>query len=177
MPAEVIKTEKLLDCDIFEVRKATIREEGTTYTRDVIVHPGSAVVVPYFEDGTVALVRQYRHPAGKALLELPAGSIDDGESALECARREIREETGFRAESFRLLTEFWVSPGFLSEKMYVFLATGLTEDPAAPDDDEFLTVERRPLAEWLEMVASGSFEDAKTMLGLVFAGKALNIGS
>lgn len=174
MAAEILKTESLLECDIFDVERSTIREDGTTYTRDVVVHPGSAVIVPYFEDGTVALVRQYRHPAGEYLLELPAGSVDVGETALECAEREVREETGYRSGSLELLTEFYVSPGFLSEKMTVFLATGLSEDPATPDDDEFLTVERIPLAEALKMIRRGEFKDAKTMLGLIFAGRALN---
>jgi ADP-ribose pyrophosphatase len=124
----------------------------------------------------VALVAQYRHAAGAELLELPAGSIEKGETALECAAREVREEVGCRAEHLREIAEFFVSPGFLSEKMTVFLATGLTDDPARPDSDEFLTVRRIPLGEALEMVKRREFLDAKTMLGLTFAEMALGHG-
>lgn len=165
-----------MEGDLFEVQRSLIQENGTVYSRDVVVHPGSAVIVPYFDDGTVALVTQYRHPAKSDLLELPAGSIERGETALECAAREVREEVGFRAEHLSQITEFYVSPGFLSEKMTVFLATGLTEDPARPDSDEFLTVRRIALSEAIEMVSRGEFLDAKTMLGLMFAGMALDKG-
>jgi ADP-ribose pyrophosphatase len=177
MTAEVLSTSTILEGDLFEVRKSLIQENGVVYSRDVVVHPGSAVIVPYFDDGSVALVRQYRHPAGADLLELPAGSIEPGETALECAAREVREEVGCRAESLEYLTDFYVSPGFLSEKMTVFLATGLTEDPGKPDSDEFLTVQRIDLEAAIVMVRDGAFKDAKTMLGLMFAGMALGKGT
>jgi len=108
---------------------------------------------------------------------LPAGSIEVGETALECAEREIREEIGYRAASLELITEFYVSPGFLSEKMYVFLAQGLTEDAARPDADEFITVRRIDLVEAIEMIKQGEFHDAKTMLGIFFAEMALSKSS
>ena len=176
MAIEILSTSTLLHCDLFEVRRSMIQEDGTVYRREVIVHPGSAVVVPYFADGTVALVSQYRHPAEVDLLELPAGSIDVGETAKECAAREIREEIGYAADRLDYLTEFFVSPGFLSEKMTVFLATGLTEAPSDPDSDEIISVERFLLADAVEMARANSFRDAKTMLGLLFAAMALEKG-
>ncbi|REJ78946.1 MAG: NUDIX hydrolase [Acidobacteria bacterium] len=169
MPPEILSTSTLLVCDLFDVTRSRIRENGVEYYREIIVHPGSAVIVPYFEDGTIALVSQYRHPAGKPLLELPAGSIDPGESAEECASREVREEVGVKAGSLEFLTEFYVSPGFLSEKMTVFLATELTHDPADGDDDEFIDVVRMPLAEAAQLARSGRLCDAKTMLGVLLA--------
>lgn len=176
MAIEVLSTSTLLNCDLFDVRSSMIQEDGIVYRREVIIHPGSAVVVPYFDDGTVALVRQYRHPAEADLLELPAGSIDPGETAKECAAREIREEVGYAAARLDYLTEFFVSPGFLTEKMTVFLATGLAEAPSDPDSDEIISVERLPLLDAVEMARKNRFRDAKTMLGLLFAGMAVDKG-
>ncbi|HUF05332.1 MAG TPA: NUDIX hydrolase [Aridibacter sp.] len=169
MPPEIISTEKIASCDLFDVTRSKIRENGVEYNRDIVVHPGSAVVVPYFEDETVALVSQYRYAAGKELLELPAGSLEEGETALECAAREIREEVGYSAERLEKLTEFYVSPGFLTESMTVFFATGLTHDPLEGDADEFIDVRRINLAEAASMARQNTFSDAKTILGLLFA--------
>src|SRR4051812_37740471 len=116
---ELLSSEEIYKGKIFDVKIDTIREGDVEYKREVVVHKGSAVMVPVFDDGTVALVRQYRHPAGKYLLEVPAGSLEKGEDALEGARRELEEEIGVTASKIELLTEFYVSPGFLTEKMYV----------------------------------------------------------
>lgn len=175
MSREILSSSVLLSCSLFDVTRTLIQENGIIYDRELVVHPGSAVVVPFFEDGSVALVRQYRHAAAEEMLELPAGSIEDGETALECAAREIREETGYEAADLSLLTEFYVSPGFLTERMTVFLATGLSENPSSPDEDEFLQVVKMPLAAAAEMAFSGGFRDAKTMLGLMAAERAVRL--
>src|SRR4028119_1645799 len=107
---ETLKTEEIYRGRIFEVSLATVREEGKTYTREIISHPGSAVIVPVFADETVALVRQYRHPARKYLLEIPAGSLAPGEDPKAGAKRELEEEIGVRAARVEKLTEFYVSP-------------------------------------------------------------------
>ena len=177
MKPDILSTSLVLECDLFDVTRSLIQENGVIYNRDVIIHPGSAVIVPYFSDGTVALVRQYRHAAGADLLELPAGSLEDGESAEECAAREISEEIGFKAGKMSFLTEFYVSPGFLSEKMTVFLASDLRPAASDPDADEFISVVTMPLSEAAEMARSGGFSDAKTMLGLILAEKALGSDS
>ena len=152
----------------------TIREENITYERDIVAHHGSAVVVPVFADRTIALVRQYRHAAGKYLLELCAGSLEKGENPEAGARRELEEEIGVRAAKMEKLTEFYVSPGFLSEKMFVFLATELTETGQKLEEDELLSIERVTFPQAFEMIRRGEFEDAKTIAGLILAGSKLS---
>jgi ADP-ribose pyrophosphatase len=170
MLPKIISNDQLLKSPLFTVSRSTILENGTEYTRDIILHNGSAVIVAVFSDKTVALVRQYRHAAQKFLLELPAGSLEKGETPEECARREVIEETGFAAAKLERLTEFYVSPGFLNEKMFVFLATQLTEVGQNLDDDEFLEVERLSFPDIYQKIKDGEFEDAKTMLSLILAG-------
>ncbi|MEQ1642992.1 MAG: NUDIX hydrolase [Pyrinomonadaceae bacterium] len=167
---ETISTKPIYKGRIFDIRVDTIREGLLEYERDIIAHPGSGVIVPVYEDGTVALVRQYRHAAGKSLLEIPAGSLDEGESPETGARRELEEEIGVTAENFEQIAEFYVSPGFLTEKMYVFLATGLKETSQALDDDEIVEIERISFETAFEMIRSGEIEDAKTIVGLTMAG-------
>lgn len=173
MKPDVLSMAVMLECDLFDVTRSLIQHNGVIYNRDVIRHPGSAVIVPLFEDRTVGLVRQYRHAAGEDLLELPAGSLEQGETAEECAAREVREEIGFAAGRLRKLTEFYVSPGFLSEKMTVFIATELEESRGTPDEDEFIDFVRMPLAEAAEMARNGHLADAKTMLGLLLTESAV----
>lgn len=173
MTPKIISTVQLLESPLFTVSQSTISENGSEYKRDIINHNGSAVIVAVFSDNTVALVKQYRHAAQKYLLELPAGSLEIGETPEECASREVVEETGFRANKIEKLTEFFVSPGFLSEKMFVFLATELVEVGQNLDEDEFLEVERKSFPEIYQMILQGEFEDAKTMLSLILAGTKL----
>jgi len=135
----------------------------------VVHHPGSAVIVPVHDDGTVVLVRQYRHPAVRYLLEVPAGTLADGERPEAGAARELEEELGLVADRLEKLSEFFVSPGFLEEKMWVYLATGLTEGRPNPDEDEVLDIIRMPIGEALEMITSGEIQDAKTIIGLMLA--------
>lgn len=167
---ETISSKHIYKGRIFDVRVDTVREGEIEYERDIIAHPGSGVIVPVFEDGTVALVRQYRHAAGKSLLEIPAGSLDDGESPETGARRELGEEIGVTAENFEQIAEFYVSPGFLTEKMHVFLATELKETSQSLDDDEMVEIERVSFGKAFEMIRNGEIEDAKTIVGLTLAG-------
>jgi 8-oxo-dGTP pyrophosphatase MutT (NUDIX family) len=166
---ELVETQEIYRGRIFNVSLATVREGETVYKREIISHPGSAVIVPVFADETVALVRQYRHPAGKRLLEIPAGSLSADEDPQAGALRELEEEIGVRAGRVEKLTEFYVSPGFLGEKMHVFLATDLTATKQNLEDDELIEIERVPLARVEEMIRDGAFEDAKTIIGLMFA--------
>jgi len=169
---ETLSSETIYNGRIFNVRIDEIREDDLTYKREIIEHRGSAVIVPLFDDGTVALVRQWRHPAGKYLLEIPAGSLENGEDALTGAARELEEEIGCTAATIEHLASFYVSPGFLSEKMHVYLATGLTETAQDLDDDERIDIVRIPLVEAIKMCRDGSIEDAKTIVGLTFAATA-----
>jgi ADP-ribose pyrophosphatase len=154
---------------IFDVTVDTVREGDKTYAREVVHHPGSAVIVPIFEDGSVALVRQYRHPAVRYLLEAPAGTLNRGERPEEGAARELEEELGFVAGKLHKLSEFFVSPGFCEEKMWVYLATEMTETKQQLEDDEIVDVVRLPFAQALEMITAGEIEDAKTIIGLMLA--------
>lgn len=158
---------------ILNVRIDRIREDGIEYDREIVAHNGSAVVVPVFDDGTVALVRQYRHAAGEYLLEIPAGSLEKDEDPKLGAARELEEEIGVVADSIEKLTEFYVSPGFLSELMHVFVATGLTEVGQKLEYDELLTVERFSFDALLVMIRNGEIRDAKTICGIILAAELL----
>ncbi|HLL76080.1 MAG TPA: NUDIX hydrolase [Pyrinomonadaceae bacterium] len=170
---EVLSSEDVFRGRVFTVSVDSVREHGREYVRDVVRHAGSGVVIPLHDDATVSLVRQYRHPAVKYMLEAPAGSRDPFESPEDCARRELEEEMGLAAGRLELLAEFFVSPGFCSEKMWLYLATDLTETEASPEDDELLEVVRLPLSRALEMIATNEIEDAKTIIGLMLTVKAV----
>ncbi|HLM62513.1 MAG TPA: NUDIX hydrolase [Pyrinomonadaceae bacterium] len=173
MKAETVSSEKIYTGKIFEVSLDRIREGDIEYERDIISHNGSAVVVPVFTDFTVALVKQYRHPAGKYLLEIPAGSLNANESPEIGARRELEEEIGVTAGKMEKLSEFYVSPGFLSEKMFVFLATDLTKTAQNLEDDELIEIEKFTFKRAFEMIQNNEIEDAKTIAGLILAGAKL----
>ncbi len=170
---KLLSSETVFKGRIFDLRVDTIREGDIEYKRDIVVHQGSAVIVPVFEDASVALVRQYRHAAGGFQLELPAGGIEPGETFEQAAARELEEEIGYRAGKLEKLTEFYVSPGFLTEKMHVFLATELTESTQNLDEDEIVEIVRIPLTKALEMTQDGRIEDAKTIVGLIMANAKL----
>src|SRR5829696_5356255 len=142
---KILSSQKVFDGRVFNVTVDTVSEGELTYQREVVHHGGSAVIVPVFDDGTVALVRQYRHPVVRYLLEAPAGTLAKGERPEIGAARELQEELGLRAARLDKLSEFFVSPGFLEEKMWVYLATGLSEGKQLLDDDELLEIVRLPI--------------------------------
>lgn len=170
---QIIASEEIFRGRVFDVTVDTIREGETTYKREVVHHPGSAVIIPAFPDGTVALVRQYRHPAVRYLLEVPAGTLNRGERPEEGAARELEEELGFVAGKMEKLCEFFVSPGFCEEKMWLYLATEMAPTAQRLEDDELLDVVRMPLRQALEMITAGEIEDAKTIIGLMLAAPRL----
>lgn len=166
---ETLSQKTIYNGRIFDIRIDEIREGDIEYSREIIAHKGSCVIVPVFADGTVALVRQYRHAAGEYLLEIPAGTLNAGEDPKLGAIRELEEEIGVTAESVENLTEFYVSPGFLTEKMHVFMATGLTEVGQKLEPDELLAIERYSFADLETMIRDGRILDAKTMIGVMMA--------
>ena len=166
MKPETLNSETIYEGKVFDVRIDTIIENEQKQLREIVEHKGSAVILPVFDDGTVALVRQYRHAVGKDLLELAAGGVEVGEDPKDGAERELEEEIGVKADKIDLLCSFYVSPGFLSEKMHVFLATGLTEVGQKLEGDENLTIERYSFEQLHEMVLNGDIEDAKTIIGI-----------
>ena len=156
---------------LFDVRVDTVRlASGRRTTREIVlVHGHSVCLVPVDEDGNVYLVRQYRKPPERLLLEVVAGGVDEGESAEEAARRELREEAGLRAEKLELLSFFWMSPGFCTEGMHAYLATGLSLGESAPEDDENIEVVRVRLEEVPGLIASGELQDCKSIASLMLA--------
>ncbi|MBL8191187.1 MAG: NUDIX hydrolase [Acidobacteria bacterium] len=170
MPRKLIESEHIFKGAVFAVERDRLREEnGFEIVREIIRHTGGAGCLPLFADGRVALVKQYRHPARQELLEIPAGKIEAGESPMECAAREIEQEIGFRAGRIELLADFYSTPGFCEERLYVYLATELTPAEQNLDHDEFVEVVYIPLAEAVSMAERNEIEDSKTIIALLLA--------
>lgn len=143
--------------------------DGQEATREIVEHPGAVAVVPLTAEGELVLVQQYRQPIGMLTLEIPAGKLDPGEEPQRCAARELQEETGLIAGNIELIYDYFTTPGFSDERMYLFLATDLRAARSCPDADEFLEVVRLPLARAGEMAAAGEIRDAKTLIGILAA--------
>ena len=172
-PPEFIDSKKVFSGRVFDVTVDTVREADRTYIREVVHHPGSAVILPAFDDDTVGFVRQYRHPAVKYLLELPAGTLSDREPPEAGAARELEEELGMVAGRLEKLAEFFISPGFCEEKMWIYLATDLVPTAQKLEDDELIEIVRLPIERALQMISDGEIEDAKTIIGLLLAAPRL----
>jgi ADP-ribose pyrophosphatase len=152
----------------FSVRRdQVLTPNGRTSNLDIVEHIGAVTIVPIDSQGRIWFVRQYRHAAGVEILELPAGTLEKGEAAGECARREIREEIGMAAGDLTLIGEFFLAPGYSTEYMYVYLATDLTPSPLEGDDDEILQVDCMPLEDLMQMALAGDLRDAKTLAALL----------
>lgn len=148
---------------------------GSIVRREVVRHPGGVTVLPVDEDGYCYCVRQFRYPFGKIMLEAPAGKLEKGEDPLECAVRELSEETGFTADKLTYLGPCCTSPGFSTEVLHIYLATGLHAGESHPDEDEFLRVEKRHLSELYELVMNGEIDDGKTIIAVLKAKEILNL--
>jgi 8-oxo-dGTP pyrophosphatase MutT (NUDIX family) len=149
---------------IVGVRTDDVRlDDGRVVRQEVVEHRDSMTVIALDDEGRLVLVRQYRHPAGQSLLETPAGSVDEGESALEAVNRELAEETGLRAREVVHLGSFYLAPGWATEYMHAYLARGLYPAEAEPDEDERIEVVRLPQAEWEQLIASGEVRDSKSI--------------
>lgn len=172
---EVLASEEVYHGRIFDVSAYTIREGEQTYKREVVHHPGGAGVVAVFDDATLVLVRQYRHPTVRYLLELPAGRLEPPERPEECAARELEEEIGVRAGRLEKLAEFFTTPGFCEEKIWVYLATELMETAQQLEGDEQLEIVRVTFPRAFEMIADGEIEDAKTIIGITMAASRLGL--
>ncbi len=174
MPFELLRTETLLKGRAFAIRRDWMKTpDGRETKYDIIEHGGSVVLIPLDTEGNLLFVRQYRHAAARDLLELPAGTRDGGEPFEDCARREIREETGMEAGQLEKIGEFYLAPGYSTEFMAVYLATDLKRNPLEPDSDEFLSVEKIPVKKALEMAERGEVPDAKSLAALLLAEKYL----
>ena len=165
-----VYTGKIISVDVDTVRFP----DGSTGELEMISHPGASAIVPFLsdprgEDPQVLMIRQYRYAADGYLYEIPAGRLDQGENPRDCAVRELKEETGCTAEHFDHLLTMYTTPGFTDEKIHLFMATGLLAGETKHEVDEFLDLHPMRLSRALEMVEAGEIQDAKTIIGLLFA--------
>lgn len=168
-----IDGENIFDGVVLHVRKDVIElPNGNTSTREYIKHNGAVCVIPVTDDNMIILERQYRYAIGKVLIEIPAGKLEPGEERLEAARRELEEETGYRAGKMTYLGEYYGSPALMDERVTMYLATELTRTEINLDEDEFLEVFTMPLEEAYQKVMNNELDDAKTQLCIL---KAYNI--
>ncbi|MGH9684774.1 MAG: NUDIX hydrolase [Candidatus Acidiferrales bacterium] len=167
--AKIISRKLLLEGRVFNVvRERIVEPSGIEATRDLIEHPGSVVVLPLFPDGRILLIRQYRHAARQYLWELVAGRKDEGENFVQGAHRELQEETGYTAKRMRALTELFPTPGFVTEKMAIFLAEDLKAGKANPEEDEKIALKILTLGEAERWIHTGKIRDAKTVAGILY---------
>ena len=143
--------------------------DGTTANREVVMHPGGVGIIALTEEDEVLLVKQFRYPYGEIVTEIPAGKREPGEDPLVTGKRELAEETGFRADTFTPLGTLYPTPGYCDEVIYLYLATGLHPTEAHPDADEFLQVERMPLEALVKLALDGQLPDAKTQIAVLKA--------
>ena len=169
-PEQTLHSELIYEGKIINLRVDTVAlPSGKKTKREIVEHAGCTAIVAIDSENNVLLVRQYRKAAEKMLLEIPAGLIEPGEKPLDCARRELEEETGFSAEKWEELSFFYTSPGFTTEYIFLYLATDLKPAKRDPDDDENIELVRVPLKKATELIASREVCDAKSIAGLLMA--------
>ncbi len=171
---KTIDSEKIYDGAIIKLTLDTvICPNGAQAKREIVRHPGGVGVVPVDEDGYVYMVRQYRIPYDEIILEIPAGKLDKGEDIAAAAARELREETGLRAEKLQFMGEFYPSVGFCDERLRMFLATGLSQGETDLDEDEFVDLEKLHIDKLFEMIMNNEIKDGKTIAALLKARELL----
>jgi len=173
---KTINTESILEGLIFKViRKQVELPDGKKSLRDIVINPDASAIVPIDEDNNVIMVKQYRSTAEKVMLEIPAGKMEANETAAECAQRELEEETGYKAEKIQFLFAPMVSPGFATERIHIFLATGLTLGQLNLDDDEFVETVSIHISEAIRLIMNGEISDGKTISGVLAAARIMKV--
>jgi len=174
-PAEMLDSRELYSGKIISLNRDMVRlPNGTTTQMDIARHPGASAVVPFMsgplgDEPQILLLRQYRYAAGGYLYEVPAGRLDEGETPIECAARELKEETGCTADHIEPMTSILTTPGFTDEVIHLFMAAGLTHGEHNREEDEFVDLVIMRLSEALERISNGEITDSKTVLALLFA--------
>lgn len=172
---KTMKSDKLYEGKLLNLRIDTVELPDKKYSkREIIEHPGAVSILPVTDDNCVILVKQYRKAVEKSLLELPAGKIELNEEPGETAKRELKEETGFSANKIEYLLEFYTSPGFTNEKVYIFLATDLNKGETEFDDGEFIETVKIQIDDLMKMIDRGEIVDSKTIIGIQLAKKILD---
>ncbi|NLJ97918.1 MAG: NUDIX hydrolase [Tissierellia bacterium] len=172
---KTMKTDKIYEGKMVNLRIDTVELPDKKYSkREIVEHPGSVGIIPITDDGSMVLVRQFRKPIEKNLLEIPAGKIEINEEPKETALRELSEETGYMANKMEYLFEFYTSPGFSDEKIYLFLATDLLKGEANPENDEYIEVEKLKIEDLVDMVEKGEINDSKTIISILCAEKYIS---
>jgi ADP-ribose pyrophosphatase len=170
MPADKFPATIKFKARLFDVKEVNVTlPDGKKKSYEMVDITNAVTLLPIDDENNVYFVEQFRVGSGRSLLELPAGKIEDNEDPAETARREIREEIGMAAGELKLIGKFYMSPGYSTEYMYCYLATGLYPAPLTPDADEFIHVQKIPLAAVLEMIAKGEIEDSKTLAAFSLA--------
>jgi ADP-ribose pyrophosphatase len=168
----VVSRETIYRGRVIRLIRETLSVRGRRVVRETVQHPGAVVIVPLLDRSRILFVRQYRRAVARELLELPAGTLEPGERRGACARRELEEETGWRATRLRRIGQFYAAPGFVSEQLTVFLAQGLRRAKARPEPDELVRPVVLSFREALARIRSGAICDAKTIIGVLFAHQA-----
>jgi ADP-ribose pyrophosphatase len=175
MPPQVHHSEVTYRGRAFSVRVDQVEiKPGVISRLDIIDHPDAVTILPLDADGQIWFIRQFRHAAADALLELPAGTLKPDEDPAEAANRELQEEIGMKAAHLQPLSQFWLAPGYSTELMHVFIATGLSASQLQQDEDEDITIEKIPAADVVALVLSGGLRDAKSLVAVLTAARQLN---
>jgi len=164
-----IKSDKIYQGKIINLRIDTVELPEQKYSkREIVEHPGAVAVIPITEDNKVVMVRQYRKSVEEYLLEVPAGKLEIGEEPLDCAGRELLEETGYKSENIEYLFKIYTSPGFSNETISIFVAKDLITDVAQPDEDEYIEIEKYDIDELIKMISEDKIKDAKTISAILY---------
>ncbi|MCC6013871.1 MAG: NUDIX hydrolase [Candidatus Verstraetearchaeota archaeon] len=165
---ELIKSELVYSGKLIKVRLDEVKlPNGKISKREIVVHRGAVAILALDNDNNIILIRQYRHAAGKFMWEIPAGTLEEGEDPLECAKRELLEETGYIANKIEKLIQFYVAVGYCTEIIHLFIARELKKLSQKTEEDEFISVHLIPIDRALEMIKNNEIEDAKTIIGIL----------
>jgi ADP-ribose pyrophosphatase len=169
MSERITQTQYRYSGRLLKLRVAKVRlSDGFETTREIVEHPGAVAIIPVLDSGKIVMTRQYRMAASRHLIEIPAGTLEPGEKPLSCAERELMEETGYKAMRMRELFSCYLAPGYSTEKIHLYLATGLVRAKAMPAEDERISLRTISLAQGLRAIRQGRIQDAKTICALYY---------